>query len=111
VASDRVSHVNIDVDMHSIGNLSMTIADQIYTLVKAFPPEQASEVLLFAEFVRTKFGDRSHPTQTIAPKIPQSVSFKASLMRLQELTEALPSVDPVALIQAGRDELDERGCV
>lgn len=37
----------------------MTIAEQIYTLVKTLPPEQASEVLTFAEFVSARRVD--HP--------------------------------------------------
>jgi Protein of unknown function (DUF2281) len=32
----------------------MTLAEQIYELVKTLPPEQASEVLTFAEFIRAK---------------------------------------------------------
>jgi hypothetical protein len=32
----------------------MTTAEQIYTLVKALPQEQASEILAFVEFIRTK---------------------------------------------------------
>jgi hypothetical protein len=32
----------------------MTIAEQIYSLVKALPQDQASEILTFAEYVRTK---------------------------------------------------------
>jgi hypothetical protein len=32
----------------------MSIAEQIYALVKSLPPEQASEVLTFVEFVRHK---------------------------------------------------------
>ncbi|WP_244944981.1 DUF2281 domain-containing protein [Nostoc sphaeroides] len=32
----------------------MNIAEQIYALVKSLPQEQASEVLTFAEFTRTK---------------------------------------------------------
>ncbi len=32
----------------------MTIAEQIYELVKSLPQEQASEILDFAEFIRAK---------------------------------------------------------
>jgi hypothetical protein len=32
----------------------MTIADQIYALVKTLPPAQAEEILNFAEFIRNK---------------------------------------------------------
>ncbi|MFM5888955.1 MAG: DUF2281 domain-containing protein [Dolichospermum sp.] len=32
----------------------MTIADQIYALVKTLPPVQAEEILNFAEFIRNK---------------------------------------------------------
>jgi Protein of unknown function (DUF2281) len=42
----------------------MTIAEQIYTLVKALPPEQASEILTFAEFVRTKHLSSHSSTET-----------------------------------------------
>jgi len=33
----------------------MTIAEQIYILVKSLPHEQANEVLTFAEFIRSKY--------------------------------------------------------
>jgi hypothetical protein len=33
----------------------MTIAHQIYEIVKTLPPEKANEVLTFAEFVRAKY--------------------------------------------------------
>ena len=89
----------------------MTIAEQIYTLVKGLPPEQASEVLTFAELIRTKLLNASPPISTIDPKVSQPTSFKASLTRLHNLTQDLPVVDPVALIRVGREELDERGCV
>ncbi len=32
----------------------MTIAEQIYSLVKALPQDQANEILTFAEYIRTK---------------------------------------------------------
>ncbi|WP_228043655.1 DUF2281 domain-containing protein [Dolichospermum sp. LEGE 00246] len=32
----------------------MTIAEQIYALVKTLPPDQADEILTFAEFIRAK---------------------------------------------------------
>ncbi len=32
----------------------MTIAEQIYTIVKNLPQDQANEILAFAEFIRTK---------------------------------------------------------
>ena len=32
----------------------MTIAEQIYALAKSLPPDQASEILNFAEFIRAK---------------------------------------------------------
>ncbi len=32
----------------------MTIAEQIYSLVKTLPQDQASEILTFAEYIRTK---------------------------------------------------------
>jgi hypothetical protein len=35
----------------------MTLAEQIYALVKTLPPEQASEVLTFAESFRAKHSD------------------------------------------------------
>ncbi|MCY7324194.1 MAG: hypothetical protein LH660_20930 [Phormidesmis sp. CAN_BIN36] len=89
----------------------MTIAEQIYTLVKDLPQEQASEVLTFAELIRTKLLNASSPISPIDPKVSRSTSFKASLTRLHDLTQDLPVVDPVALIQVGREELDERGCV
>ncbi|BAU11673.1 hypothetical protein LEP3755_21760 [Leptolyngbya sp. NIES-3755] len=32
----------------------MSIAEQIYTIVKTLPPDQANEILAFAEFIRSK---------------------------------------------------------
>ncbi|MEG3841628.1 DUF2281 domain-containing protein [Microcoleus sp. herbarium14] len=32
----------------------MTIIEQIYAIVKSLPQEQASEILIFAEFIRVK---------------------------------------------------------
>lgn len=44
----------------------MTIAEQIYALVKSFPQEQAQEVLDFAEFLRSKNQPSNSPeTPTI----------------------------------------------
>ena len=102
---------NADRNRTLPGAAIMTIAEQIYTLVKDLPPEQASEVLTFAELIRTKLLNASSPVGTIHPKASQSTSFKAFLTRLHNLTQDLPVVDPVALIRVGREELDERGCV
>lgn len=44
----------------------MTIADQIYELVKALPQEQASEILTFAEFIRAKHQDGNAPINSVA---------------------------------------------
>ncbi len=87
----------------------MTIAEQIYTLVRVLPPDQASKVLIFAEAIHAKFMNVGKSIDTAQPNSSKAVSFKASLHRLHQLTQDLPTVDPVALIQAGRDALDARG--
>ncbi len=45
----------------------MTIAEQIYALVKLFPEDQASEVLTFAEFIRAKHLNANQSIGTVAP--------------------------------------------
>ncbi len=90
----------------------MTTAEQIYTLVKTLPQAQAAEVLTFVESIRTKiFNAGGALISPIAPNVSQSVSFRSALKGLHNLTDDLPAVDPVALIRAGREELDERGGV
>jgi hypothetical protein len=39
----------------------MTIAEQIYSLVKTLPQDQASEILTFVEYIRTKNLTPNHP--------------------------------------------------
>lgn len=38
----------------------MTIAEQIYDLVKSLPPDQASEILTFAELVHSRHLNANH---------------------------------------------------
>lgn len=40
----------------------MTIAEQIYALVKSLPQDQASEILNFAEFIRAKHLNANQPS-------------------------------------------------
>ncbi|KAM3115519.1 DUF2281 domain-containing protein [Phormidesmis sp. 146-33] len=87
----------------------MTIAEQIYTLVRTLPQDQASTILMFAEFVSAKHLNANQTTSPTFLNNSQSASFKAGLDRLHALTENLPSTDPVALIQEGREELSDRG--
>jgi hypothetical protein len=86
----------------------MTIAEQIYLLVKTLPEEQADEVLTFAEFVCAKHQNTAQPTDHPASQGKSSVSFKDSLKRLYDLTQDFPSVDPVALVREGREVLSDR---
>ncbi|MBD1823886.1 DUF2281 domain-containing protein [Cyanobacteria bacterium FACHB-DQ100] len=44
----------------------MTIAEQIYAIVKTLPPEQASEILAFAEFVQSKHSIRVEDAQEMS---------------------------------------------
>ncbi|MEB3180085.1 MAG: DUF2281 domain-containing protein [Nostocaceae cyanobacterium] len=46
-------------------NPIMTIAEQIYELVKSLPQDQASEILTFAEFIRAKYQDANQPIATV----------------------------------------------
>lgn len=85
--------------------LIMTIAEQIYKLVQNLPQDQASEVLTFTEFVCAK-----HLNITSLNSI-KSMDFKGSLERLYNLTQDSPAIDPVAWIQEGRQDLNERGCL
>ena len=48
----------------------MTIAEQIYTLVKNLPQNQASEILAFAEFIRSKHSIGSQTTHAADASIP-----------------------------------------
>jgi Protein of unknown function (DUF2281) len=43
----------------------MTIAEQIYTLVKSLPQDQASEVLTFVEALRVKHSDTKQSGSTV----------------------------------------------
>jgi hypothetical protein len=89
----------------------MTIAEQIYAIVEILPHEQASEILTFAKSIRAKHLGSSQFIHEVDSETSQFISFKTSLRRLHDLTQDLPTVDPVALIRSGREELDERGCV
>jgi hypothetical protein len=86
----------------------MTIAEQIYTLVKTLPQEQASEILTFVESIHTKLLNASSPSRSVDPQVSQATALRATLKELHNLTQDAPFVDPVGLIQAGRQELDER---
>lgn len=50
----------------------MSIAEQIYTLVKTLPETQASEVLTFVEFVRNK---ERHSASEIEPSSWEELVF------------------------------------
>jgi Protein of unknown function (DUF2281) len=43
----------------------MTVAEQIYALVKSLPQDQASEVLTFAEFIHAKHLKDSQSSSTV----------------------------------------------
>jgi hypothetical protein len=43
----------------------MTVAEQIYAIVKTLPKDQASEILAFAEFIRAKHLSANQPTDTV----------------------------------------------
>lgn len=45
----------------------MTIAEQIYALVKSLPQDQASEILTFAEFIRAKHLNANQSIGTVDP--------------------------------------------
>jgi hypothetical protein len=49
----------------------MTLAEQIYELVKTLPPDQASEVLTFAEFIRAK-NSNEFPSPASVNQMPWS---------------------------------------
>lgn len=83
----------------------MTIAEQIYKLVQNLPQDQAHEVLTFTEFVCAK------QLNTASLNSTQSMVFKGSLEKLDDLTQDSPAIDPVAWIQEGRQDLNERGCL
>jgi hypothetical protein len=87
----------------------MTIAEQIYLLVKTLPGEQADEVLTFAEFVCAKHQNAAQPTDHPTSQCKSSASFKDSLKHLYDLTQDFPSADSVALVREGRGALSDRG--
>ncbi|BAY19435.1 hypothetical protein NIES21_52970 [Anabaenopsis circularis NIES-21] len=43
----------------------MTIAEQIYELVKSLPQDQASEILSFAESIRDQYLNANQPSNTV----------------------------------------------
>ncbi len=48
----------------------MTIAEQIYSLVKTLPQDQASEILTFAEYIHTKHLALNQPIDAEAAQAP-----------------------------------------
>ena len=48
----------------------MTIAEQIYAIVKALPQDQASEILTFAEFIHAKHLNANQPSGTVDSLMP-----------------------------------------
>jgi hypothetical protein len=48
----------------------MTIAEQIYTLVKTLPQDEANEILTFAEYIRRKHETGLQPTDPEEPEVP-----------------------------------------
>ena len=47
----------------------MTIAEQVYELVRLLPQDQASEVLTFAESIRARHFKANHPLEEITPSL------------------------------------------
>lgn len=47
----------------------MTIAEQIYELVKTLSQDQASEILTFAEFIQAKHSNGNQPISAV-PQVP-----------------------------------------
>ena len=76
----------------------MTTAEQIYTLVKTLPQEQADEILTFVESICTKFLNANIPINSIDRQVAPSTALRTSLKSLNDLTQDLPSIDPVDLI-------------
>jgi hypothetical protein len=48
----------------------MTIADQIYRLVKTLPQDDANEILTFAEFIKRKRENGLQPTESEESQVP-----------------------------------------
>ena len=48
----------------------MTIAEQIYTLVKTLPQDEANEILTFAEFIKSKRENGVQPTDPEEHQMP-----------------------------------------
>ena len=48
----------------------MTIAEQIYAIVKTLPQDHASEILTFAEFIRAKHSNANQPISTVESPVP-----------------------------------------
>ena len=49
----------------------MTIAEQIQTLVKTLPQDEANEILTFAEYIKSKHENGVQPTDLEEPELPQ----------------------------------------
>lgn len=86
----------------------MTIAEQMYTIVKNLPSDQASEILAFAEFIRTK--------HSIANSTPDPAD--ASL-RWTELVDSLagawaddfPSLESIRAEEEQKDTPQSIDCI
>jgi hypothetical protein len=65
----------------------MTIAEQIYAIVKTLPQDQASEILTFAEFIRAKHLNANQPSGTVDSRfrLPLSLTMSASFLELRDL--------------------------
>ncbi len=80
----------------------MNIAEQIYALVKSLPQEQASEILTFAEFIRSKHLKANQPIDTV-----YSVSWVELVYSLEGTwKEDFPSLEDIRS-QMGEDILRE----
>jgi predicted nucleic acid-binding protein len=72
--------------------LIMTIAEQIYEIVKALPQNQAREILTFAEFIFAKHMGTSQSTSKIDSSLPfeREAALAAARIRAQLEQQGTP---------------------
>ena len=81
----------------------MTIAEQIYAIVKTLAKEQASEILSFAEFIYAKHLNANQPVETI----DSSITWKELVYSLAGAWEDdFPTLEDIRA-ESGQDILRE----
>lgn len=80
----------------------MTIAEQIYDLVKSLPQDQASEILTFAEFVHAKHLNARRTLDSVTPSLWSDLVYSLA----GTWAEGFPTLEDIRA-EVGQDILRE----